>query len=150
MRETTFLVKKIGVFGKELSYNLDTLIFSLVVFGIVFFLCLWLRKKIEFFPNRRQIALELLFGWFDDTLKESLGEQTVLRLMLNIQHRLNPLHVHCRLVEKGFSREFSVGFCRWYGMLIYSWLVRLTIMAVCIVRYFKQEAHRTDTQSPTG
>ena len=74
----------------------------------------------------------------------------MFRLMLNIQHRLNPLHVHCRMVEKGLGKDFSAWFCKWYGILVYSWLVRLTIIAVWISKRVKVEAGQTDTRSPVA
>ena len=54
--------------------------------------------------------------------------------MLNIQHRFNPLHVHCRLVERGLNKRFSLSICRYYEILIYSWLVWFTIVAVRICK----------------
>ena len=78
-----------------------------------------------------------------------MGDKPVHQLMLHIQHRLNPLHVHCRLVEKGLAKRSSALLCKWYGILVYSWVVRLTIMAVWISRQVKQEAQRTNAQRPT-
>jgi hypothetical protein len=59
--------------------------------------------------------------------------------MLNIQHRFNPLHVHCRLVERGLNKGLSALICRWYGILIYSWLARLTVLAVRICRHLGEQ-----------
>ena len=70
--------------------------------------------------------------------------------MLNIQHRFNPLHVHCRMVENGFGKKITTSFCKWYGILVYSWLVRLTIMAVWISRRLKIETGQTNTRSPVA
>jgi len=53
-------------------------------------------------------------------------------MILNIQHRFNPLHVHCRLVERGLNKRFSLSICRYYEILIYSWLAWFTIVAVRI------------------
>ena len=52
--------------------------------------------------------------------------------MLSIQHRLNPLHVHCRLAERGLNKSFSLSICRYYEILIYSWLVWFTMVCVRI------------------
>jgi len=52
--------------------------------------------------------------------------------MLNIRHRFNPLHVHCRLVERGLNKKSSLSICRYYEILIYSWLAWFTIVAVQI------------------
>jgi len=58
----------------------------------------------------------------------------MLNIMLSIQHRFNPLHVHCRLVEGGLNKRFSLSICRYYEILIYSWLVWFTIVAVRICK----------------
>jgi hypothetical protein len=58
----------------------------------------------------------------------------MLSMMLNIQHRFNPVHVHCRLVERGLNKKSSVSICRCYEILIYSWLAWFTIAVVRICR----------------
>jgi hypothetical protein len=54
----------------------------------------------------------------------------MLNIMLSIQHHFNPLHVHCRLVERGLNKKSSLSICRYYEILIYSWLAWFTIVAV--------------------
>ncbi len=54
----------------------------------------------------------------------------MVKMMLSIQHRFNPLHVHCRLVARGLNKRFSLSICRYYEILIYGWLVWFTIVAV--------------------
>lgn len=61
----------------------------------------------------------------------------MLNWMLNIQHRCNPLHVHCRLVERGFSKQISLTISRYYGIFIYSWLAGFSIVGVEICRAFR-------------
>ena len=56
----------------------------------------------------------------------------MLNMVLSIQHRFNPLHVYCRLVERGLNKRFSLSLCRYYEILIYSWLAWFTIVAVRI------------------
>ena len=46
----------------------------------------------------------------------------------------NPLHVHCRLVNSGLSKKFSLSIRRYYKILIYSWLVSFTIVTVRICK----------------
>ena len=65
------------------------------------------------------------------------GTDTMLNKMLNIQHRFNPLHVHCRLVERGVNEGLSVSICKWYAILIYRWLAWFTIIAVRIYKRIK-------------
>ena len=42
--------------------------------------------------------------------------------LLAFQHALNPLHIYCRLLDKGISRGFSGATCRIYEVLIFTWL----------------------------
>ena len=61
----------------------------------------------------------------------------MLERILNIQHRFNPLHVHCRLVERGLNKKFSLSICRYYEILIYTWLVWFTVVGVQICKLMK-------------
>jgi len=51
-------------------------------------------------------------------------------VMLTIQHRFNPLHVYCRLVDTGLNKRLSMCICKHYEMLIYSWLSWCTIVGI--------------------
>ena len=55
-------------------------------------------------------------------------------MMLNIQHRFNPLHVYCRLVERGLNKKSSLSICRYYEILIYGWLAWSTLVVVRICK----------------
>ena len=63
---------------------------------------------------------------------------TLLKAMLDIQHRFNPLHVYCRLVERGVKKELSISICKYYSILIYSWLTCLTVVGVQICKLIKR------------
>ena len=54
--------------------------------------------------------------------------------MLSIEHHFNPLHVYCRLVERGLNKRSSLSICRYYEIFIYSWLAWFTIVAVRICK----------------
>lgn len=41
---------------------------------------------------------------------------------LKIQHRLNPLHIHCRLVERGMNKRLSYASCIVYELFVFPWL----------------------------
>ena len=71
--------------------------------------------------------------WYDT----NQGEDTLVDKILNIQHHLNPLHVYCRLVEKGWSKRVSISICRYYEILIYSWLTWFIAIAVQICRFIR-------------
>ena len=55
-------------------------------------------------------------------------------LMLIIQHRLNPLHVYCRLVDKGLNKKVSMSVCKYYEILIYDWLHWLSIVGLYLCK----------------
>ena len=57
--------------------------------------------------------------------------------IFNIQHRFNPLHVHCRLVERGLNKRFSLSICRSYEIIIYSWLAWFTVFGLQIYKVIK-------------
>jgi len=58
--------------------------------------------------------------------------------MLQIQHSCNPLHLYCRLIEKGLNKKLSMGICKCYGVLIYSGLAWCTVLTVEICRFVKR------------
>jgi hypothetical protein len=61
----------------------------------------------------------------------------MVKRLLDVQHRFNPLHVHCRLVENGLNRGLSISICRCYEILVYSWLARFSVVGVQVCRLFK-------------
>jgi hypothetical protein len=58
------------------------------------------------------------------------GLHALATKILNIQDRLNPLHIHCRLVERGLNKRLSISICRCYQILFYGWLCLFTEVAV--------------------
>jgi hypothetical protein len=58
------------------------------------------------------------------------GLRDLATKFLNVQDRLNPLHIHCRLVERGLNKGLSISICRCYQILFYSWLGLFTEVAV--------------------
>lgn len=52
---------------------------------------------------------------------------------LFIQHRLNPLHLYCRFLERGLSKKTSILLCRYYEVLLFVWIT--TILKLCIHFY---------------
>ena len=61
----------------------------------------------------------------------------MVKKLLEVQHRFNPLHVHCRLVESGMSKHLSISLCRCYEVLVYSWLAWFSVVGVHICKLFK-------------
>ena len=68
--------------------------------------------------------------------------------ILEIQHRCNPLHLYCRLVEKGLNKKLSMGMCKCYEMLIYRGLAWCTVLAVGICRLVKRTTSSCPSQGP--
>lgn len=61
--------------------------------------------------------------------------------ILDIQHRFNPLHVYCRLIDRGWSKTQCMSICKHYEILIYSWFGWLTRFAVQICRLVGGRGH---------
>ncbi|MBW2107585.1 MAG: hypothetical protein JRI36_02810 [Deltaproteobacteria bacterium] len=57
--------------------------------------------------------------------------------LLNVQHRFNPLHVHCRLVERGVNQAVSLSICRWYEALVYGWLAWLSVVGIQLCKVLR-------------
>lgn len=117
-------------------------------FGVtsVFLLLVWL------FPSRSTVLLSkipalgpseplsmLLVGCglicVAGRLRNLRGNLDVMKLkILQIQHRLNPLHVYCRLVNSGLNKKLSMSICKYYGIVVYSWLSWCTVVAVNVCK----------------
>jgi hypothetical protein len=68
--------------------------------------------------------------------QESLGER-----FLAIQHRLNPLHVYCRLLERGLGRRISTSIGKSYEALVFIWLSWIIKTVICIL-FAMNRGHR--------
>jgi len=42
--------------------------------------------------------------------------------LLAVQHALNPLHIYCRLLDRGIGSGLSEAICRMYEALIFTWV----------------------------
>jgi hypothetical protein len=65
------------------------------------------------------------------------GARIMVERLLEVQHCCNPLHVHCRLVERGLNKGFSLSICKCYGVLIYSWLAWISVFGIQVCRLVK-------------
>lgn len=61
----------------------------------------------------------------------------MVNALLELQHRFNPLHVYCRLVDKGVNKEASLSICKYYEILVYSWLAWFTVAGIFVCRLIK-------------
>jgi hypothetical protein len=61
----------------------------------------------------------------------------VERLLLEMQHKFNPLHVYCRLIERGMDKHVSIRISRYYEVLIYKWLAALSVVSIYFCRLIK-------------
>ena len=48
--------------------------------------------------------------------------ETLVARLLSFQHRLNPLHVYCRLLDRGISRKLAMSASKTYELLLFIWL----------------------------
>jgi len=48
--------------------------------------------------------------------------ETLVARLLSIQHRLNPLHVYCRLLDRGISKKLAMSAGKAYELLLFIWL----------------------------
>ena len=68
----------------------------------------------------------IVFGIFRGNFMRSqrleFGEATLVEKFFAIQHRLNPLHVYCRFVDRGLSKRFSASICKAYENFIFFWI----------------------------
>lgn len=55
---------------------------------------------------------------------------------LAIQHRLNPLHIYCRLLDRGLGMGLSASICKFYEIAIYfwiSWTIKTMVHFFCVM-----------------
>jgi hypothetical protein len=56
--------------------------------------------------------------------------ETLVARLLSIQHRLNPLHVYCRLLDRGISKNRAMSVGKTYELLVFislSFLIKTLI-----------------------
>lgn len=51
--------------------------------------------------------------------------QTVVKNILAIQHRINPLHLYCRFLDRGYKRNTSTYCCKLYEIAVFSWVKKI-------------------------
>lgn len=66
------------------------------------------------------------------------GVIPVEKLLLAIQHKLNPLHVYCRLVRRGIDKEASLRISRVYEQVFFRWFTPLTAASLSFCRLLDQ------------
>jgi hypothetical protein len=60
------------------------------------------------------------------------------KFLLTVQHVCNPLHVYCRLIEKGLSRRSSLRVSSYYELIVFKLLNMVTLLAIGVIRYCKR------------
>ena len=53
--------------------------------------------------------------------------------IFSLQHKLNPLHVYCRLLDRGMARRDSIRLCRYYETGVYRWVRVLMRWTLCLL-----------------
>ena len=65
-----------------------------------------------------------------------IGPESMVGKILSFQHRLNPLHVYCRFLDRGISKRSSALICRYYETLIFTWIsfiIKTLIYSCCLI-----------------
>jgi hypothetical protein len=65
-----------------------------------------------------------------------MGNRSIVAKLLSVQHFLNPLHVYCRFLDKGISKDFSLSICKTYEIVLFIWLsfmIKTVIYVYCMV-----------------
>ena len=44
-------------------------------------------------------------------------------MTLELQHYFNPLHIYCRMIDFGFSKDFAMSVCRVYESFIFKYIL---------------------------
>jgi len=57
----------------------------------------------------------------------------MFRLIIGLQHTLNPLHIYCRLLDRGLSRQVSARVCLYYEIVIYRWIAFLSRISAALL-----------------
>ena len=66
-------------------------------------------------------------------------EPYAVRLMLGVQHHLNPLHIYCRLVELNLRKETAMGLCRVHEIMVWSWVSAVIVRFMRFIHGNKKE-----------
>ena len=55
--------------------------------------------------------------------------------ILAVQHHLNPLHLYCRFVDRGYNKKLSAFICKAYEKLVFAWMspfIKTLIYLYCL------------------
>jgi len=63
--------------------------------------------------------------------------RVIERVMIELQHRVNPLHIYCRLVDHRLSNRTSLRVCRRYEQLVYPWVLMVTTLSIAACRAWR-------------
>ena len=76
----------------------------------------------------------------DKVTEERLNwmRETLAARLLSVQHRLNPLHVYCRLLDRGMSKNRAMSVGKTYELLLFialSFLIKTLIHFRLLLRH---------------
>jgi hypothetical protein len=64
------------------------------------------------------------------------------RLMLSVQHCMNPLHIYCRLMNVGLGKGRALDMARHYESAVYKKILPLTSAVIAVNRLQKRKVAR--------
>jgi len=65
--------------------------------------------------------------------------ETWVARLLSIQHRLNPLHVYCRLLDRGISKKLAMSAGKAYELLLF---ISLSFLIKTLIHFHLLLTHR--------
>jgi triphosphoribosyl-dephospho-CoA synthetase len=54
--------------------------------------------------------------------------------MIELEHKVNPLTIYCRLVNRNINRKTSMRVSRFYELVVYRWLIVLIAVSISLCR----------------
>jgi len=58
------------------------------------------------------------------------------KILLGLQHHLNPLHIYCRLVKHGCCKNKSLNVCKYYEIMLYRFI---NVLLVFFIKIYKDK-----------
>lgn len=108
-----------------------------IFYNIMYFLDKCIPYIVALTAKRRMAVLEVNVRNLFCQVNQKGESIRVERLLLEMQHKFNPLHVYCRLIERGIDKHISIRISRFYEILIYKWLAALSVVSIYFCRLIK-------------
>ncbi len=61
------------------------------------------------------------------------------RVLLSLQHRLNPLHLYCRLMDRGLPKQTAIRVTRFYELTLHRCVLAITRVGIRLCENLDRE-----------